>query len=400
MVNVCMYFQVHQPYRLRRYSVFDIGNKQDYFDDENNKEIIKKVSEKCYLPANQLLLSLLEKHKGRFNVAFSITGTTLEQMEKHAPEALDSFRQLAQTGHVEFLSETYHHSLAYLYSKEEFKEQLAMHKAAIKKHFGQDANVFRHTELIYNNELAKDVEDLGFSGILGEGADHLMGWRSPNFMYRPKGTENIKLMLKNYKLSDDIAFRFSNKSWEEWPLTADKYADWITGINSEGEVVNLFMDYETLGEHHWEQTGIFDFMKHVPEQILKRGDRFITPSQAISDVAAKEEIDIPEFVSWADVERDLSAWTGNEMQRNAITELYKLESQVKATNRKALVDAWKRLSTSDHFYYMSTKRSADGNVHTYFSPYDSPYEAFIAYMNVLNDLTLRSNGDFVTVTSK
>jgi len=390
MVSVCIYFQVHQPFRLRKYSVFDIGNNHDYFDEKKNKEICKKVANKCYLPANAILLDLIKRTNGKFKCAFSITGVVLEQFEKYTPEVIKSFKELAETGHVEFLSETYHHSLSFLYSKDEFKHQVRLHKNKIKKLFGVTPTIFRNTELIYNNELANFVEKMGYKGIIAEGADHILGWRSPNFLYTPVTCKKIKLLLKNYKLSDDVAFRFSNKTWKEWPLTADKFVHWINAINGNGEVVNLFMDYETLGEHQWEDTGIFEFLKHFPEYILGHPDNdFLTPSEVIERYDSKSEIDIHNFISWADLERDLSAWLGNEMQNNSISELYNMEKAVISSGDKKLIDDWRKLTTSDHYYYMCTKWFADGDVHKYFNPYDSPYESFIAFMNIMNDIIIR-----------
>ena len=390
MVSVCFYFQVHQPLRLRNYSVFDIGNNRNYFNDEKNKIIFKKVSQKCYIPTNNLILDLINKTDGKFKVSYSITGVALEQMEQFAPEVIDSFKDLAATGYVEFLSETYYHSLSYLYSKNEFKEQVELHKNRIKELFDYEPTVFRNTELIYNNELAKFVEDLGYTGILGEGADHILGWRSPNFVYRPKTTNSIKLMLKNYKLSDDIAFRFSNQGWKEFPLTAPKFSQWINDINGNGNVVNLFMDYETFGEHQWAQTGIFKFLKHLPDEILKHKDNnFMTPSEVVAHYEPVAELDVHNMVSWADVERDLSAWLGNKMQQTSLASIYQLEHAIKKTNDKKLLDDWRKLQVSDHFYYMCTKWFADGDVHKYFNPYDSPYDSYIAFMNALNDFVLR-----------
>ncbi|MEM4268342.1 MAG: glycoside hydrolase family 57 protein [Candidatus Woesearchaeota archaeon] len=390
MVSVCFYFQVHQPWRVRRYTVFDIGKNHNYFDEEKNREVCNKVSKKCYLPANNLMLELIKNNNGRFKIAYSITGTAIEQFERYNPEVIESFKKLAETGCVEFLSETYYHSLSYLYSKDEFRKQVNMHKKKIKELFGQVPKIFRNTELIYNNELAHFVEGMGYKGILAEGADHILGWRSPNFVYQPINTGKIRLLLKNYKLSDDIAFRFSNKGWEEWPLTADKYAHWISAINGNGETVNLFMDYETIGEHQWEDTGIFEFLRHLPEKILRHPDNdFLMPSEVISRYSPKGSLDIHHFISWADIERDLSAWLGNKMQHNSIKELYALEWEVMATREPMLIQDWRRLTTSDHFYYMCTKWFADGDVHKYFNPYESPYEGFIAFMNILNDIVLR-----------
>jgi len=391
MVSVCFYFQVHQPLRLRKYSVFDIGNNSDYFDEHKNQEIIKKVAMKCYLPTNKLLLRLIKNHNGKFKVSFCISGIILEQFEKYAPEVLHSFRELAKTGCVEFLNETYYHSLSFLFDKEEFKEQVMMHKQKIKDLFGQEAKVFRNTELIYNNELANFVQSLGYKTILAEGADHILGWRSPNFIYTPKTAENMKLMLKNYKLSDDVAFRFSNKGWVEYPLTVEKYAQWISAANGNGNVVNLFMDYETFGEHQWEDTGIFEFLELLPDEILNHPDNnFVTISEAASKYSAVSELDIHNFMSWADIERDLSAWLGNSLQNAASNELYRVGKLVKQTRDSKLLDDWRKLTTSDHFYYMCVKWFSDGDVHKYFNPYDTPYEGFIAFMNVLNDIVIRT----------
>jgi alpha-amylase len=390
MVSVCFYFQVHQPFRLRRYSMFDIGHNQHYFDDHKNREVALKVARKCYLPMNRLLLDLIREHQGGFRVSFSITGVALEQFEEYAPDVLESFKELARTGCVEFISETYYHSLSFLYSKEEFTEQVRMHREKIESLFGQTPKVFRNTELIYNNELANHIEGMGYKGIIAEGWDTFLGWRSPNFLYHSETTSNIKTLLKNYKLSDDIAFRFGNKGWEEHPLTVDKFNQWLSAVNGNGNVVNLFMDYETFGEHQWEDTGIFEFMRHLPGSILRHPDNnFLTPSEVVERYPATGYIDVHNFVSWADMERDLTAWLGNKMQESALRELYKLEKAVKASHNEMLIKAWRRLTTSDHFYYMCTKWFADGDVHKYFSPYESPYEAYIAFMNVIQDLKLQ-----------
>ncbi|MFH1506172.1 MAG: glycoside hydrolase family 57 protein [archaeon] len=386
MADVCFYFQVHQPFRLRHYTVFDIGNKSDYFDEKKNKEIMKKVARKCYLPTNNLMLELIQRHKGKFKIAYSITGVAIEQFEKYAPEVLESFKELAKTGCVEFLSETYYHTLSFLYSKKEFQEQVEMHKKMIKKHFNQEPIIFRNTELIYNNELANFVENLGFKGILAEGADHILEWRSPNFIYKSKTTNQLKLLLKNYKLSDDIAFRFGEKTWKEHPLTSEKFADWVGQI--QGHSVNLFMDYETFGEHQWDHTGIFNFMSHLPDKLFEKGINFKLPSELL-DMEPVSELDIHNFVSWADVERDTSAWLGNSIQQAAIKELYLVEKAVKQSKDPKLLEEWRKLQTSDHFYYMCTKWFNDGDVHKYFNPYKSPYDAYITFLNVLNDIIIR-----------
>ncbi len=386
MPSVCFYFQVHQPVRLRHYTVFD--EHEHYFDDHKNGSICRKVANKCYLPANRLLLDLIRRFDGRFKVAYSITGTLLEQLQHYSPEVMSTFDALAETGCVEFLAETYYHSLSFLYSRNEFVEQVRKHTAAIEYFFGQTPRVFRNTELIYNNELATLIESMGcFDAIITEGADHILGYRSPNFVYRPQGCNRLKLLLKNYALSDDIAFRFSNRDWAQWPLTADKFAHWVGNVNGCGNVVNLFMDYETFGEHQWEDTGIFDFVDHLPEAVLRHPDNdFKTPSEVVECYQSADSVDVPHIISWADTERDLSAWLGNAMQSNAIHELYRIEKQVKKTEDEKIISDWRKLQASDHFYYMCTKYFADGDVHKYFNPYDSPYDSYINFMNVLGNL--------------
>jgi len=384
MTNLCLYFQVHQPYRLRKYSLFDIGSHRNYFDEQKNKEIMQKVAKKCYLPANKVIRNLIAKHED-FKASYSITGTAIKQFEEYAPAVLDSFKELADTGAVEFLSETSHHSLSVLYSKDEFMHQVKEHKKLMKKHFNAKPVVFRNTELIYNNDIAKTTEQLGFKGILAEGWDGVLTWRSPNYVYAPANTRKLRLLMKNYRLSDDIAFRFSNQAWEGWPLTADKYADWVAPVL--GDSVNLFMDYETFGEHQWEDTGIFNFLTHLPSALKRHNISFHHPSELLN-VAPKDTIDVPHLISWADVERDASAWLGNHMQQSAAENLYKLRAPILATKDKELIDAWRKLTTSDHLYYMCTKWFNDGDVHKYFNPYDNPYDAFIAFMNVLQDMAL------------
>ena len=390
MVSVCFYFQLHQPYRLNKYQVFDIGRAKNYFDDMKNIGVLQKVAGKCYLPSNKMMLELIRKTDEKFKVSYSMTGVLFEQLRDHAPEVIQSFQDLSKTGNVEFLSETYYHSLSFLFSKGEFKEQINMHKRLIKKEFKQIPTIFRNTELVYNNELANFIENMGYKGILGEGADHILQWRSPNFLYSPKTTRKIKLLLKNYKLSDDVAFRFSSRDWNEWPLNAEKYAAWINAVNGNGNVVNLFLDYETLGEHQWEDTGIFEFFKQLPFEILKNNDNnFMTPSEVVKNYDTVSELDVHNIVSWADVERDLSAWIGNNMQMLAIRKLYEVGQEIIQTRNEEFANLWRRLQTSDHFYYMCTKWFNDGDVHKYFNPYDTPHDAFIAYMNVLADLKIR-----------
>jgi len=389
MVSTCFYFQVHQPYRLANYSVFDIGNNRDYFFEKKNREVLQKVAGKCYLPMNKLMLKLLNQHP-EFKISYSFSGTVLDQFEQYSPETMQSFQNLVDTGQVEVLDETYYHSLSFLYSKSEFRDQVMLHNKKIKDLFSYSPKVFRNTELVYNNELAKYVESMGYKGILAEGADHVLGWRSPNFLYRPHTCDSIKLLLKNYRLSDDIAFRFSNKGWAEHPLTAPKYAQWINAVNGGGNVVNLFMDYETFGEHQWEDTGIFNFMDALPREILRHPDNnFVTPSEAIKRYEPMATLDIHHLISWADIERDLSAWLGNNMQKSALAKIYEIEKNVKAADNPRLLEDWRKLQTSDHFYYMCTKWFADGDVHKYFNPYESPYDSFIAFMNVMNDIYKR-----------
>jgi len=389
MASVCFYFQVHQPLRLRHYTVFDKNDQ--YFDDRKNASICRKVANKCYLPANRLLLDIIRKFEGRFKIAYSITGVLLEQLQHHCPEVLSTFDALARTGCVEFLAETYYHSLSFLYSRDEFAEQINKHSETMENLFGQKPRIFRNTELIYNNSLAEFIESTGqFDAILSEGADHILGYRSPNFVYQPQGCESLKLLLKNYSLSDDIAFRFSNRSWSQWPLTAGKFAGWVNRVNGNGNVVNLFMDYETFGEHQWKDTGIFDFVRHLPEKILRHPDNdFKTPSEVIQSYQPVGVVDVPHLISWADTERDLSAWLGNAMQSNAIHELYRLEKKVKKSRDNKVLADWRKLQTSDHFYYMCTKYFTDGDVHKYFNPYDSPYDSYINFMNVLDNLQNR-----------
>ena len=389
MASVCFYFQVHQPHRLRRYSVFD--SDPFYFDAARNQAILNKVATKCYLPATKLMLDLVKRYEGRFRVSYSLTGTVIEQLREWCPQVIDLLQQLAVTGACEFLAETYHHSLGFLYSRDEFREQVALHTKLVEDLFGQTPKVFRNTELIYNNDLAHFVGSWGkHRAIIAEGADHVLGFRSPAYTYTPPNLPGVKLLLKNYRLSDDIAFRFSNRGWAEWPLTADKFANWVQQINGDGFLCNLFMDYETFGEHQWEDTGIFRFLEALPEQVFQRGDDFKTVSEAADAYDSVGEYDVPHMISWADTERDLSAWLGNAMQSNALHELYKLEGPVKACKDPHVLDDWRKLTTSDHFYYMCTKYFADGDVHKYFNPYESPYDSYINFMNVLDNLRTRA----------
>jgi alpha-amylase len=392
---IVLYLHVHQPFRVRNYTIFDAGSDHNYFfepeykDRRSNEQILHKVAAKSYIPTNKRLLDILNKHP-EFKLSMSITGTVLEQLEMWSPEALQSFKDLVATGRVEILAETYYHSLAFFYSRFEFEKQVRMHHDKIQQLFGQSPKVFRGTELSYNNELASWADQAGYKGIITEGWDPILSWRSPNFVYRPRYTENIRLLMKNYRLSDDIAFRFSDRQWAEWPLTAEKFVNWVNAMDDKQTNVNLFMDYETFGEHQWHETGIFDFLEHLPVELMRQGNGFMTVSEALDAFEPVDAIDVPDTITWADAERDLSAWIGNAMQQQAISELYALENDVLASGDKQLIDDWRRLQTSDHVYYMCTKYFSDGDVHAYFSPYESPYDAFIVFCNALRDVRLRA----------
>ena len=386
MKTVCFYFQVHQPWRLKTYRFFQMGNDHNYLDDFTNRAIMQKVARECYLPMNALLLNLINEHKGALRCSFSITGSAVEQFKAYAPEVLESFKRLAETGCVEFLAETYSHSLSSLYSVEEFKQEVKLHSQMLKEEFGVKATAFRNTELIYSDDIAKAVEDMGFKTMLAEGARHILGWKSPNFVYTDAADNKLRLLLRNYKLSDDIAFRFFNEGWPEWPLTADKYAQWVAAEN--GDVVNLFMDYETFGEHQKASTGIFDFMKALPQALLNAGVEFATVSEASKKLQPVAVLHCPYAMSWADEERDVTAWLGNDLQNEAFRKLYALAPKVKKAKNKDFEYVWHFMQNSDHFYYMATKWFSDGDVHSYFNPYDSAYEAFINYMNVLADFEI------------
>jgi alpha-amylase len=388
-MDVCFYFQVHQPKRLRHYTFFDIGNTHTYEDDDKNRNILLKVAHKCYLPANELLCKLIKQHQGAFKIAFSITGVLIDQLKAHCPEVLDSFKKLIATGCVEILNETYNHSLSFLFSKKIFIEEVQLHQTLIKNEFGQTATTFRNTELIFNNDIAATVAALGYKTMLAEGADHILGWRSSNYVYTARGTPQLKLLLRNYQLTDDIAFRFSNRSWAAYPLTADKFANWAHALDGQGDVLNLFMDYETFGEHQWEDTGIFAFLNALPEALLRHPNfRFNTPQEVALNYSPVAELDIPHFYSWADSERDLSAWRGNHLQEDALQSIYALRNLIDETSDPELKAVWRTLLTSDHFYYMCTKWNKDGDVHKYFSPYQDPYIAYINFQNVVKDLRL------------
>ncbi|MCS7297310.1 MAG: glycoside hydrolase family 57 protein [Bacteroidia bacterium] len=393
MKHICLYFQVHQPFRLRIYRFFDIGVSHEYYHELNNRTLFQRIARKCYLPMNALLKHLIEKWgPERFSVAFAISGSALEQMQFYGPEVLESFQALHQTGGVEIVGETYAHSLSCLKSRREFERQVKKHIETIERLFSTTPKIFRNTELVYYDEVARWVSELGFEGMLAEGADTLLGWRSPNYLYESAAAP-LKLLLRHYRFSDDIAFRFSNREWSEWPLTAEKYAGWLSALPSEQKLVNLFMDYETFGEHQWADTGIFEFFEHWVNLMLSEGrGTFVTPSWILEAYQPVAKLSVPMPLSWADSERDLTAWLGNELQTDAFETLYALEPLVENEEDPSIWRDWLRLQTSDHFYYMCTKFFSDGDVHKYFNPYNSPYEAYVTYMNVLADFRQRLLG--------
>ncbi|MGB3946330.1 MAG: glycoside hydrolase family 57 protein [Candidatus Saccharimonadales bacterium] len=401
-----LYLHVHQPWRIRDYSIFDAAQHHDYFDDmseteRNNRAVFLKVADKSYRPMNILLQKLLAEQPD-FRFSLSITGTFIEQAKRFAPDVLDSFKALVDTGRVEIVGETYHHSLAFFYSREEFERQVSLHAELIKSVFGVEPTAFRNTELAYNDELAKWADSRGYKAILSEGWDPVLEWRSPNHVYQPAGTSSIALLTKNYRLSDDLAFRFGNKAWEQWPLSVGTYERWLDASLEHGNVVNLFMDYETFGEHQWEDTGIFGFFHDFVSRWAQRADRaFYTVTEAASTFEKAGELSMPHTVTWADSERDLTAWLGNSMQQESLKYLYALEHDIIRSKDQRLMADWRQLQTSDHVYYMCTKWFRDGDVHAYFSPYDSPYDAFLYFMNALRDMRYRlmhyhssSNGGF------
>ena len=404
MRSIVLYLHMHQPWRLKHYSIFSVDHDHDYWTEKdwyagtNNERIFKKVADKSYRPMLARLEKCINTYAG-FKFSLSITGTFLDQAEKWAPDIIETLKRLVKSGRVEIGAETYYHSLAFFYDREEFEAQVEAHQNRIYELFGVKSKVYRNTELSYNNELARWADEYGFKGILAEGWDKILEWRSPNFVYRPEGCKNIKLLMKNYRLSDDVAFRFSDKHWKEWPLTVDKYIQWLEAATLRGPLINLFMDFETFGENIWEDTGIFEFFEHLVYRWDRDKDNnFLTVSEACDSEEPTAEISMPWTVTWADTERDLSAWLGNSMQHEAMKAIYDMKPEVLASGDKKLIEDWRRLQTSDHPYYMCTKYFNDGDVHAYFSPYDSPYDAFLYYMNSLRDMRGRLDG--VTKTKK
>ena len=392
--SICIYFQIHHPERLRKYQFFDIGKKHNYFDNYANRSELEDLAENCYLPANALLLDLIKKYEGKFKVAFSISGSAIDQLEMHTPEVIRSFQELAQTGQVEILAETYSHSLASLSEDtDEFELQVKRHSTAIKELFGKKPVTFRNTSLIYSDKIGKRVADLGFKTILTDGAKHVLGWKSPNFVYKNALDENLNLLLKNSKLSDDIAIRFSDKNWSEYPLTSEKYVDWVSHSLQDTEVLNLFMNYEVIGHYNRAESGIFDFLRYFIQQIAENPNyQFLLPKEVTKKHTAKDILPVPYPISWTDEERDITSWLGNELQKEAFTELFKIQPLVKKKKNAELNEDYSRLQASEHFYFMRTKLFSGADYHKYILPYESPYEAFINYMNVLSDFIERVKG--------
>ena len=392
MKTVCLNFQIHQPFRYRKYRFFDIGNDAYYYDDFANETILRKAADQSYLPANKVILEQILKHKGKFKVAYSLSGVAIDQFKLYAPEVIDSFAELAATGCVEFLSETYGNSLVSMADKEFFESQVKAHDDLIEELFGQRPKVFRNTELIYSDEIGDLVQHMGYEAMITEGAKHILGWKSPNYLYCNAVNPRLKVLMRNFRFSDDLSFRFSNKEWNEFPLTAEKYSGWMAALPKEEEVVTVFINYETFGRLHPKSSGIFEFLKKLPDAILKTGKlNFSTPSEVIRDLQPVSAVHVPYPISWADEERDLSAWLGNELQKEAFEKLYQLKDRMRICGDRTMLKDWDYLQTNDHFYYMCTKFFSDGEVHKYFNPYGTPYEAFINYMNVLSDFKIRLN---------
>ncbi|MDU1903739.1 MAG: polysaccharide deacetylase family protein [Dysgonomonas sp.] len=390
--SLCFYFQIHIPYQLRRFRFFDIGSSHYYYDDFNIRTNLQRLATQCYLPMNKVLMDIIKEYGKKFKVAFSITGETLEQLEQYAPNVLDSFKELAKTGSVEFLCETYAHSLAFLKDEKELERLLMKQCATIKHHFGQEPSVVRLTGLIYSDQIGERVAKMGFKGMVTEGAKHILGWKSPNYVYTNTNNSKLKLLLRNYQLSDDIAYRFSDRSWNQWPVTTEKFVGWLDAINKKDEVVNLFMDYMTFGERHDRASGIFEFMRYLPQMLLEHGNyEFSTPSEVIKKHEAIAPVHVPYPISWSEEERDLSIWLGNDLQNDAFNSLCDLAEKVHFVDDKDITQDWERLQDSDHYYYMGTKWLTAGSKLRFKNVYSSPYDAYINYMNILSDLTGRVN---------
>lgn len=389
MKSVCLYLQIHQPFRLKRYRFFNIGNDHYYYDDFANDDIVTRIGRDSYMAMGRVLEEMITEHGDRFKCAISITGLAVEQLQQYVPEFVELLKKLSRTGCVEFMSETYSHSLASVESPEEFARQVRQHDDMIESLFGQRPKVFHNTELIYDDDIALQVADMGFEGVLTVGAKHVLGWKSPDYVYSSAVCPKLKLLLTNDKLIDDITHNFNNPSWDQYPLTADKYMGWIAALPADEQVVNLYMSMETFGEFLPPSSGIFDFVKALPRFAEANGISFITPSEALAKFSPVGELSVPYPMSWADEVRDISAWKGNDLQREALRHLYSVAERVALCDDRRQKQDWEYLQCADHFYYMSTKKRADGSRHALFSPYDSPYSAFINYMNVLADFIVR-----------
>lgn len=389
MKAVCFYFQIHQPFRLKRYNFFDIGNDHYYYDDFANDDIVTRIGERSYIPAAKTLLKMIEDNKGKFKCAISITGVALEQCQQYVPEFVDLLKKLADTGCCEFLAETYAHSLASLTDIDEFRNQVKVHDEMLKTLFNVEPKVLRNTELIYDDDLAPVIYDMGYKGCITEGAKHILGWKSPNYVYSAASQPKLKLLLKNDKLSDDIAMRFSNTEWESYPLTADTYMNWIAQTPPEQQIINLFMNLETFGEFQTAETGIFQFLEALPRFAAEHGIDFYTPTEAVKKLKAVDTLSVVHPISWADEARDTTAWLGNQLQKEAFDKLYSVAERVRLCDDRRLKQDWYYLQAADHLFYMSTKHQQDGAAHSSFSPYETPYQAFTNYMNVLSDFIVR-----------
>ncbi|MDR1556345.1 MAG: glycoside hydrolase family 57 protein [Tannerellaceae bacterium] len=390
MKTICFYFQIHQPFRLKRYRFFDIGNDHYYYDDFQNEEIIRQMAERCYVPANKMILEMIKSGGGKFKAAFSMSGTALEQMEIYTPEVIDGFRELMKTGNVEFLTETYAHSLSSLGDPEEFKEQVKLHRNKIYNLFGVYPKVFRNTELIYSDEISDIVYEMGYKGMITEGAKHVLGWKSPNYVYTSIIQPQLKLLLKNDRFSEDISIRFHNYSWSEYPLTADKYMSWIASTPGEEQIINLFMNYDVMGSFHPAESGIFEFFRALPRYAEEKGIGFSLPSEVFALLKPVGSVSVPYPMSWVDEEKDCSSWLGNVLQQEAFGKITQISERVRLINDRRIRQDWNYLQSSDHFYYMNTKHPGERG----FSPYDNPYEAFNNYMNVLSDFIFRVNAQY------
>ncbi len=393
MKTICLYFQIHQPVRLKRYRFFDIGRDHYYYDDFSNEDVIERIADRSFLRANALISDMIKEYNGKFKVAFSISGVALEQLEIYVPEAIEGFKEMVKTGCVEFLSETYSHSLASLYDPEEFKNQVKAHSDKIELLFGQKPKVLRNTELIYTDEISELVTQMGYEGMLCEGAKHVLGWKSPNYLYCSGASPKLKVLLRNAKFSDDITFRFSNYDWSEYPLVADKFIGWLNALPESEQLINLFMNYETLGSWQTAETGIFEFFKAIPKFALEKKIGFSMPSEIIKKMKPVDLISVPYPCSWAGEEKDVSSWAGNILQQEALNKLYHIGERVRLCEDRRIKQDWNYLQVSDHFHFMSTKHFPGPSV---YSPYESAYDAFSNYMNVLGDFISRVNAQYPT----